>query len=163
MHHAIPKLQLWSLRNLLEYIISRDLLVRGTPVSLSADSLSLWSINKPKIIKNRQIKSTIYGSFRGPCRTLRPPSGFWGALTHQSHDKMCSNEFSHQGVNFRYNMPTILKNWQIHNLQAFQGPLRSLKVPKREPWGPLTFKFHGMICSNEFPYQWDQFWYIYHI
>ena len=54
-------------------------------------------------------------------------------------------------------MPRILKNLQICHLKAFQGLLQSPKVPKREP---LTFKFHDMICSNEFLYPWDPFLYI---
>ena len=36
-------------------------------------------------------------------------------------------------------------------------------MPKREPWVPRTHKFHDMMCSNDFPYHWDQFEYIYNM
>ena len=50
----------------------------------------------------------------------------------------------------------ILKN---HNFWDPMGPLGGPWDPLKRIEGPLTYTFHYVMCSNEFPYYWDQFQY----
>ena len=70
---------------------------------------------------------------------------------------MCCNEFLYHWDRF----------WCITCQQTiklgkftFQGPSMGPKAPFKGPVGPLTHQSYDKMCCNEFPYHWDQFWYI---
>ena len=60
------------------------------------------------------------------------------------------------GSVLKYNMPLVLQTWQIHHSGAPRGP----KAAYKGPGGPLTYQSYDKMCCNEFPYNWDRFWYI---
>ena len=98
------------------------------------------------------IKSQFFGPPRGP---KTPLWGTGGPLTYKSYDMMCFNEFLYHWDQFWYT--SWLHFIIFDKITIFWVP-RGPKTPLREPGGPLTYKSHDMICSNEFLYPWDWFW-----
>ena len=99
------------------------------------------------------IKSQFFGPPRGPKTPFREAGEL---LTYKSHDMMCSNEFLYPWINFDIHHAYILS--YLIKSQFLETP-RGPKTPFMEARGPLTYKSHDMMCSNEFLYPWDRFWY----
>ena len=88
---------------------------------------------------------------------LRPLQEGWGAHDIQiPWDDVFKWVSVSVGLILTYNMPIFHHIWYNHN---FWGPPRGSKMPLKGTGGSLTYKSHDIMCSNEFLYHWNQFWY----